>query len=88
MGPLITFVSILFEILNIAILARVLLSWINLPRHHPIVEFLYSVTEPILAPIRRVIPAVGMLDLSPIVAIVLLELLRNLVVTLLAGLAR
>jgi len=87
MGPVLTFVSILFEILNIAIIARVLISWVNLPPDHPIVEFLFSVTEPILGPIRRILPQIGMFDLSPIVAIILIELARSLLISLLAGLA-
>jgi YggT family protein len=64
----------------------VLISWVNLPPDHPIVEFLYSVTEPILGPIRNVMPRTGMFDLSPIVAIILIELLRTLLVSLLGGL--
>lgn len=87
MGPVITFISILFEILNLAIIARVLISWVNLRPDHPIVEFLYSVTEPILGPIRRFMPQIGMFDLSPIVAIILLELIRSLLISLLAGLS-
>ena len=86
MGPVVTFISILFEILNLAIIARVLISWVNLAPDHPIVEFLYSVTEPILGPIRRIMPRTGMFDLSPIVAIILLELVRTLLISLLRNL--
>lgn len=87
MSFLITFLSILFEILNIAIIARVLTSWMNIRPDHPIVEFLYQITEPILGPLRNLIPPIGMMDISPIVAIILLEIIRNILVSLLRGLA-
>ncbi|MGQ9516973.1 MAG: YggT family protein [Anaerolineae bacterium] len=82
---LIRFISILFELLNLAIIARVFLSWFNVRPDHPMVSFLYQVTEPVLAPIRRVVPTIGMLDISPIIAIILLELLRNLLISVVAN---
>ncbi len=62
------FVGILAKVLYIALLARVVLSWINLGSDNPFVTIVYQITEPILAPIRRVLPAFGTLDLSPMVA--------------------
>lgn len=82
---LIRFISILFELLNLAIIARVFLSWFNVHPDHPVVSFLYQITEPVLAPIRRVVPTIGMLDISPIIAIILLELLRNLLISVVAN---
>lgn len=79
---LIRFISILFQLLNLAIIARVFLSWFNVRPDHPVVSFLLQITEPVLAPIRRVVPTIGMLDISPIIAIILLELLRNLLITI------
>ena len=61
----------------IAIVARALLSWFNLRPDNPLVVILYDVTEPILAPLRRVIPRIGMLDISPMVAILLLYLIGD-----------
>ena len=87
MGPLITFIDAVFGLFNIVIIARVLISWVNLPPDHPVVEFLYSVTEPILGPIRRILPRTGMFDLSPIVAVILLEMVRRLLEGLLIGLS-
>ena len=55
----------------IAVFARVILSWIPLKADHPLVKVIYTVTEPILAPIRRVVPRFGMLDLSPMIALIL-----------------
>lgn len=72
-GFLSTFVGLLTQILALAIIARALLSWIpNMRPDNPIVRFLFEITEPILAPLRRVIPMVGMIDLSPLVAMILL----------------
>jgi len=72
------FIEILFNILIYAIVGRALLSWFNVGPSNPIGRFLYEITEPILGPMRRVIPMIGMLDISPIVAILLLSFMQNL----------
>lgn len=74
---LIRFVEILGLFLYIALIARVVLSWIQLDPSNPIVTVVYQVTEPILAPIRRVLPRTGMLDLSPMIAIILVTIIRE-----------
>ncbi|MDI6791277.1 MAG: YggT family protein [bacterium] len=62
-------------------IARIFLSWVNPDPYNPIVEFIYKVTEPILGPIRRIIPLqVGMIDLSPIIAFIALDFLRRFIV--------
>ncbi|MBF0184129.1 MAG: YggT family protein [Magnetococcales bacterium] len=66
------------------ILIRVLLSWVNPDPYNPIVQFLVRATDPVLEPLRRLLPAVAGLDLSPIVALLGLSLLQRLV----AGMAR
>lgn len=60
----------------VSILLRVLLSWVNPYGRHanPVGDLLYSLTEPVLRPARRLIPAVGGLDLSPIAVFVVLQL--------------
>jgi YggT family protein len=72
LGWLDTFVHLLFTVLTWAIIIRALLSWFNLPQGHPIVTLLIDITEPILAPLRRVVPKIGMIDITPIVAIILM----------------
>ena len=57
------------------ILGRVLMSWIDPTFSRPLGQFLYSITEPILAPIRRVLPQTGMFDLSPLVVLLVLSVL-------------
>ncbi len=75
---LFTFLRLLCEALTIAIFLRVVLSWVSPGQTNMLVNILYQVTEPILAPLRRIIPRVGMLDFSPMAAIVLLQLIRYL----------
>ena len=72
------FIGILFDILSVAILARVVLSWLNVNPFHPVVSVLDQITEPILSPLRRVIPPVGMIDITPIVALFALQILERI----------
>lgn len=77
-------VATAFDLMSWLIIARVILSWIPHNPHNPILRFIYEVTEVILGPIQRLIPAVGGLDFSPIVAIFLLDwVLKPLVLRLL-----
>jgi YggT family protein len=86
-GYLIIFVNLLFQILSWAIIIRVLLSWFpNLNPDNPLVQVLHSVTDPILEPARRIVPRVGMLDISPIVVLLLLDVVRIVVLRLLESL--
>ena len=67
----------------ILIFARVLLSWFpGIPPWHPLVRALAAVTDPVLLPFRRILPTIGGLDFSPIVAIIALQVLGNFVVDL------
>jgi YggT family protein len=77
---LLQFISLLFQVLIFAIVARALLSWFNLGPSNPLVRILYDVTEPILAPLRRVIPTIGVIDITPIAAILLLEFVQRVLV--------
>lgn len=60
------------------IFARIIYSWVADP-HGRVLHFLIRVTEPVLAPFRRVIPPVGMMDISPMIVMFLLDLLRRAV---------
>ena len=83
-GWLIQFINLLFQVLIFAIVARALLSWFNLRPDHPLVRILFDLTEPILNPLRRVIPTIGMLDITPIAAIILLQFTRGILLGLVA----
>jgi YggT family protein len=69
------------------LLARVLISWVSPSPLNPIVQFLYRATEPILDPIRRTLPPLGMMDLSPIVAFMAIVFLQSFVVRTLFDIA-
>ncbi len=69
------FLQLLFLALYVLILGRVLMSWVNPRFDSALGRFLYETTEPILQPIRRVLPSTGMIDFSPIVAFLLLSVL-------------
>jgi YggT family protein len=72
-------IDLVFWLLNLAILLRVLFSWINPDPYNALVRLVYQVTEPILAPLRRYIPPIAGLDITPMVAIVFLELLHRII---------
>jgi len=76
-------VNFAFSAFELLILARVLVSWINADRYNPIVQFIYRVTEPILAPVRRILPPMGMMDFSPIVVIIAALIIKQIILQLL-----
>lgn len=78
------FITLLFNLYSFMILARVLLSWLNVNPYHPAVMFIHEVTEPLLKPLRNVIPPIGMFDISPIVALILLRIVESLILAFLA----
>jgi YggT family protein len=79
--------GIIFQILGYALwffelvlLARVLLSWFpNVDRSNPIIQFLYDITEPVLRPVRDFLPQTGMMDLSPLVVFLIIQVLMQFV---------
>jgi YggT family protein len=85
-STLIGIVNLLTTLFVILILARALISWVNLDPYHPVVQFLHNTTEPILAPVRRVIPVVGMMDLSPIVVLIGAKILEQILISLILAL--
>jgi YggT family protein len=80
-----TFVETLITVLSYAIIIRALISWFPIAPTSPIIRILDDVTEPILSPLRRIVPRLGMMDITPIVALVLLRLLEPLLVAGLQG---
>lgn len=92
MSFLITVISLGFQFYEFLILIRVLLTWISTDPYnpvirHPIVQILHRITEPVLQPLRRVIPPIGgTVDISPVVALILLEILRRVLVSFLISL--
>ncbi len=68
------------QIYMLMILARVLLSWFpNIDPYNPIVRFLFQATEPVLKPIRDLMPAGMMIDLSPLIVILIIQVLVTVI---------
>jgi YggT family protein len=74
-----TFFNLLISALIYAIIGRALISWFDPGFSNPVSRFLRDVTEPILGPIRRIMPGGMMIDFSPMVAIFLLYFLRAMI---------
>ncbi len=72
------FIRLLCEVLTIAIIFRAIISWFSPRPTNMLVVILHQVTEPILAPLRRIIPRVGMMDFAPLAAIILLQVITRL----------
>lgn len=71
-------VNILADLFSLLIFIRVILSWF--PNEAGRLQlFLRQTTEPILAPVRRLLPSFGMLDLSPLLVLLLIDLLRKMI---------
>ncbi|MDA0770295.1 MAG: YggT family protein [Chloroflexi bacterium] len=76
---LVQFVNLLGTILYLAMLGRVILSWVNLSTTNPIRVIIFQITEPILSPIRRILPRMGALDLSPMIGIILIRVVQEII---------
>lgn len=86
----ITFVKILFDILIFVLFIRVILSWIYPFGHvhgNRLVALIFEMSEPALVMARKVPHRIGMLDISPIVAFIMLEILRSVIIYLLTWIA-
>jgi YggT family protein len=74
--------------LLILVFARAVISWVQASPYNPIVQFLYTTTEPILRPIRRRLPPMSGIDISPLVVLVIVVFLQRALVQSLFDLAR
>ena len=79
---LIIIISALRQILVLLVIASVILSYFMDP-YHPIRRGVDRLVEPMLMPIRRVVPLIGMIDISPLILILLIQLISNLLIRLL-----
>lgn len=67
------------QIYQLVLLARVLISWVRVDPYHPAVQVLYQITEPVLEPIRRFMPQGMGLDFSPVIAMILVQLVTEVI---------
>ena len=84
MSTLVSLIDLLFTLYILLILGRVLLSWARVSPYHPVAEWVYRLTEPLLAPIRNMMPPSGMVDWSPMIALFAVMILRQIVLMVLA----
>lgn len=92
----VNFVAAAAEVVGIAlnfymwvIIIRALISWVNPDPYNPIVQFLYKITEPVLHPVRRLMPVYNIgIDLSPLIVILIIIFLRSFLVSSLVQLAQ
>ncbi len=73
-------INLLFTLMIFAIFGRVIMSWVSPRGGDPLSNLLIQITEPILQPIRRVIPSMGMFDLTPMVALILLTIIQRVLI--------
>ncbi|MEO8610805.1 MAG: YggT family protein [Chloroflexota bacterium] len=65
---------------ELILVARMILSWLpNLDRRNPLIQFVYDVTEPVLRPIRDMMPPTGMMDWSPLIVFLIIQVLMTLI---------
>lgn len=86
MAFIIDLISLVFTLLWLLVLAHVIVSWVLSPWHE-VRRFLDSLVEPLLAPIRRLLPQAGGIDFSPLVLLIVLDIIRRLLIGVLIGLA-
>lgn len=86
MGIILTIINLLYWFFWILILIRVVVSFMRIsPYQNDLVRLVYEFTEPVLEPIRRVLPPMSGLDFSPLIALLLLDVLRRILFSILAG---
>jgi len=79
-----TLVSLLIDVYMFAIIVEVIISWMNPGSYNPVSSLLHSLTSPLLRPIRNLVPPIAGIDLSPLFAIIGLQVLRMLILPLLS----
>ena len=80
--------GLFLNVLLFSILIQVVLSWVSPGTYNPAVSVLYSITEPVLRPCRRLLPPISGIDLSPLAALIGIQLVKMLVLPLIQQLAQ
>ena len=77
-------IEMIVLLLSLLILARVLMSWVQVDRNSPMGEVIYNLTEPILAPARELLPPMAGMDFSPIIVLLAIQILGGILIGLLS----
>lgn len=75
-------ITLFIQLYSFVILARVLMSWVNIDPYSPVARIIYDLTEPVLAPVRSLLPPTAGLDFSPIIVMVLLQIFGQILITM------
>ena len=81
-------ISLMLNIFLVAIIVQVILSWVGPRGYNPIVSLIYSLTDPVLRPVRRVLPPISGIDFSPLVVFLAMNLIKILLIAPIADLGR
>ena len=84
---LITLISYLSKAFTLLIIGRVILSWVNPNPNNFLVSLIYRLTEPVLRPVRSILPSMGGLDFSPILVLVGIQVAEGLLIRALLSMA-
>lgn len=82
---MILLIQLLYWAVTLLILARVLMSWVQVDPSSPVARMIYDLTEPILAPVRNLLPPTAGLDFSPLIVLIGLQFLGQILMSILAG---
>lgn len=80
MAAFVAIFAMLVYVYSFVILARVLMSWVQIDPNSPLARAIYDLTEPVLAPVRNLLPPAAGLDFSPIIVIILLQVISSMLV--------
>ncbi|NOX44051.1 MAG: YggT family protein [Gammaproteobacteria bacterium] len=80
--------SLMFNVFFFSILIQVIISWISPGSHNPVVSLVHSLNEPLMRPVRRIIPPISGLDLSPLVVMIGIQLCNMLIIAPLSDIGR
>ena len=72
------FIGQIIGLYKLVLIVRIALSWIPHNPQNPVITFLYKITEPVLEPVRRVIPSIGGIDISPIIVFIGLSFIKGI----------
>jgi YggT family protein len=75
-------IALFIQLYSFVILARVLMSWINVDPYSPVARIIYDLTEPLLAPVRNLMPPAYGMDFSPIIVMVLLQVFGSILASM------
>ena len=76
MGGVLGVIALLVKIYFFALLAMIILSWVAQGSNHPAIYLLFQITEPVMAPVRKLLPPMGGIDFSPILVFVLINVVQ------------